>query len=745
MKILTVTTLFPNNAQPNHGIFVENRLRDYCARYESEIRVIAPVPWFPARSDRFGKYAQFARAHRTEQRAPFTISHPRYVIPPKIGMTYAAHSLTRAVKREASTIAADGFDCDLVDGHYLYPDGVAAAALARHLDKPLILTARGSDVSQIAHYPRQRRMIMNAIAQAESVICVAGALRDELIKLGAPSHKITVLRNGVDLEQFRPLDRTRLRAALNLKGPVIGSVGHLIERKGHDRIIAALTAIPDATLLIVGAGEEDARLRHQAEKLGLGERVRFMGAIGHDQMAQIYNAMDVLALGSSREGWPNVLLEAMACGTPAVAAPIWGCGEVISDAAAGQLAASRDPADFAAALKAVMGSRLTRADTRAFAEGFSWEATSRGMNTVFSNALKAQARRRAIKQKRISWSPPRQKILLTVDTEEAFDWRANGSDGYWLTSPSDLDAFQAICDARGIRPLYFLTYPLISNAKSAQYFRTLSDEGRADLGLHLHPWTTPPESEFRDQYYSWQSNLPFDVQLEKLKTLAGIFEETFGKPAIAHRAGRYGIDLDSYGALAKIGIRHDFSPSPCFDFSHHGGPDFSGMANTPFIVETPQSKISVTPVCGSRTVRGTRIFIRTADRNAVGYPQDPMRAMRHKLTAPLTAPLRLSCEQSSLSDLKQLTRKFRLAETPILVFSFHSTSMTVGANPYARTQGAVTGMLDLISDYLDYVVQDLGIEPVSLAGLDELYALNAPTPTSRRPFSVTGEVANDWR
>ncbi len=153
MRILTLTTLYPNAATPNNGVFVENRLRAFQKMSGADVKVVAPVPYFPSSNPLFGKYARFAAAPREETRHGLKIRHPRYFIPPKIGMTYAADALERCFTKSEAALRAAGWECDLIDAHYLYPDGVAAARLARRLDKPLFLTARGTDVSPFRNFP----------------------------------------------------------------------------------------------------------------------------------------------------------------------------------------------------------------------------------------------------------------------------------------------------------------------------------------------------------------------------------------------------------------------------------------------------------------------------------------------------------------------------------------------------------------------------------------------------------------
>jgi glycosyltransferase involved in cell wall biosynthesis len=189
----------------------------------------------------------------------------------------------------------------------------------------------------------------------------------------------------VDLTQFRPVDRAAARAALGLTRPTLLSVGHLIERKGHHRVIEAMTRLPEFELLIVGEGREHARLATLIERLGLAERVRLLGARPHAELPSLYSAADILVLASRREGWANVLLEAMACGTPVVASNIWGNPEVIRDAAAGVIADENTPEGIAEAVKCLFALSRDRAATRAYAEQFSWELTTNGQIALFES------------------------------------------------------------------------------------------------------------------------------------------------------------------------------------------------------------------------------------------------------------------------------------------------------------------------------------------------------------------------
>jgi teichuronic acid biosynthesis glycosyltransferase TuaC len=386
-RLLTFTTLFPHAGRPSHGIFVENRLRHLIATGQATSTVLAPVPWFPSRSPRFGQWARYALAERSEVRDGLIVHHPRYVLPPKIGMLAAPATLFLAAAATLKRLTRCGLQFDLIDAHYLYPDGVAAVALGAAFGKPVVLTARGSDVTQLPDHAGPRQMIRWAMARADALIAVSAGLREATIRLGAAADRVTVLRNGVDLDMFRPLDRAASRGELGLEGKILLSVGHLIPRKRHHLAIEAVAKLPDWRLAIVGEGPERASLEALAHELGVSDRVEFRGPQPHTALPRYYSAADVMILASSREGWANVLLEAMACGTRVVASNIAGNPEVVGSADAGTVVSENTAEAFARAIAVMATDPASRALTRSYAERFSWDATSAGQLAVFRRVL----------------------------------------------------------------------------------------------------------------------------------------------------------------------------------------------------------------------------------------------------------------------------------------------------------------------------------------------------------------------
>ena len=226
------------------------------------------------------------------------------------------------------------------------------------------------------------------------MITVCQALKDSLVELGVAGKRVTVLRNGVDLDTFKPMtpaERAAARTEFGLTGFSIASVGQLIERKGHHLIVEALRDLPDVTLLIAGAGPEREALAALAQRYGVSDRVRLLGVVPHAQLPKLYGAVDASVLASSREGWANVLLESMACGSPVVASRIWGTPEVVSRPEAGLLMPERSAQGIVAGIRMLRSNLPDRALTRRYATRFSWDATTEGQLRLFREVASGRA------------------------------------------------------------------------------------------------------------------------------------------------------------------------------------------------------------------------------------------------------------------------------------------------------------------------------------------------------------------
>jgi glycosyltransferase involved in cell wall biosynthesis len=392
MKLLTISTLFPNSKEAKHGIFVETRLKHLVQKYpDIEHTVIAPVPWFPFESSLFPQYSKYAKVPAKEIRNGVTVYHPRYLVIPKVGMTLTPHTLAFAIERQLNLLINEGQRFDLIDGHYYYPDGVAIEKVAKKFNLPFTVTARGTDINLIPAYEKPKQQIIKVMNNADHNLAVCEALRQEMISIGAAEQSVTTLRNGVDLSLFSfhtEDQQLELRKKLDLPVgvPVLMSVGFLIERKGHHLIINTLVDHPTAYLVIAGSGPDLNKLQQLASDLKVATRVIFVGSLSQADLSNYYGAADALILASSREGWANVLLEAMSSGTPVVATNVWGTPEVVTTPVAGVLV-DRNSASISAGISQVLNLDYSRLQTRQYAENFNWDDTSDGQYQLFSKII----------------------------------------------------------------------------------------------------------------------------------------------------------------------------------------------------------------------------------------------------------------------------------------------------------------------------------------------------------------------
>ncbi len=354
MRVLTYTSLFPNGADPEHGVFIYQRMAHFARRPGNTVNVVAPVPWAPpviTRSER----RLFRSIPHEEQIGDLTVLHPRYPLLP--GVSMPVHGLLmflgsqRVVRRLHSRVRFD-----VVDAHYVYPDGLAAALAARMLRLPFVVSARGTDMNLFPRFRLIRPQISWTLRQAAGGIGVCTPLRNAMIECGLLDNHATVIGNGIDLDRFEPIARpvARKHLGIPLDARVLLAVGTLIPRKGMHLLIEAFARVrrtrPETLLYIVGEGAQRPELEGLIAAHQATGSVFLPGKVPNTELRWWYSAADVSCLVSSREGWPNVLLESLACGTPVVATSVWGVPEVICSPALGVLV-ERDVSSIAAGLE----------------------------------------------------------------------------------------------------------------------------------------------------------------------------------------------------------------------------------------------------------------------------------------------------------------------------------------------------------------------------------------------------------
>jgi teichuronic acid biosynthesis glycosyltransferase TuaC len=333
-RILTYTSLFPNQNQPLKGIFIWQRVAQLARRQANRLTVIAPTPYAPhwVPSKRLRSLATVPSRETIEQ---LTVYHPRYFLLPKVSMPLHGLLMFSGTVGLARRLHGEmKFDC--IDAHYVYPDGFAAALLGKLLKLPVIVSARGTDINLFPSFPTIRPMIRWTLRQAAGIITVSEKLKEGVLALGVPESKIQVIGNGVDARRFHRLDQAeaRQRLGLPLSAELVISVGALVAYKGFQFLIAAVAKIasrqPRLKVTIIGDGPYRRVLERLIRQHGIEDRVSLVGNRPNEELKYWFSAADLSCLLSSREGQPNVVLESLACGTPVLATNAGGIAEILT-------------------------------------------------------------------------------------------------------------------------------------------------------------------------------------------------------------------------------------------------------------------------------------------------------------------------------------------------------------------------------------------------------------------------------
>ncbi|MFM9852420.1 MAG: glycosyltransferase [Sphingomonadaceae bacterium] len=372
MRVLTLSSLFPDASRPRFGPFVERQTIELAAHPDVELKVVAPIGLPPMPLGLHPRYKALRALPLQERWQGIDVYRPRFAHIPGTSGRFDAAAMVRALLPLLRTIR-QGFAFDVIDASFFFPDGPAAVALGEAIGVPVSIKARGSDIHFWGHAPATRAQIVGAADKASGLLAVSAALKADMVAMGMAADKIQVHYTGVDLSLFAPLPRAETKAALGISGPLIVCVGNLLERKGQRLIGEALSHIPGATLVLIGGGPDRAALEAKAAALGLADRVRFTGSIAHAEMAQWLGAADVFTLASASEGLANVWVEALACGTPIVITDVGGAREVVDRPEAGMLVPPA-PAAIAAAINHLIAAPPPQAKVRAAAERFTWAA-----------------------------------------------------------------------------------------------------------------------------------------------------------------------------------------------------------------------------------------------------------------------------------------------------------------------------------------------------------------------------------
>lgn len=389
-RLLSISTLYPATGRPGFGRFVGRQMQALAARGDWQVTVINPIGMPPVPMKR---YAALKAMPETEQQGPVTIHHPRFLLVPGLSGPVNPALIAHAVLPLARRLHAEQ-PFDMIDAQFFYPDGPAAAKVARALGLPLAIKARGSDIHLWGERAWPRRQMIEAARQSSVLLAVSQALANDMIALGMPGERIKVHYTGLDRERFRPLEREAARQLVSAlpslqiwsEGRLLLCVGALLAIKGQALAIRALSSLPDdVRLAIAGTGADEGPLKRLVEHLGLQSRVQFLGSVEHDVLPHLLCAADVMVLPSEREGLANAWIESLACGTPVVIPDIGGAREVVRDHSAGRIV-DRTPEAIAQAVSELLQHPPSQDAVAANAERFSWDANAAALAAIYDEA-----------------------------------------------------------------------------------------------------------------------------------------------------------------------------------------------------------------------------------------------------------------------------------------------------------------------------------------------------------------------
>ena len=376
LRVLVVASLYPH--AKNETIGLSTHRRDIELAKLCDVKVLALTD----RSD----------LPETETLDGVEVFRPRWRRVPKLGVfvdgyRYATRLArivggvsTRRGSRDGDvppTVLPESFEFDLIDAHWLYPDGFAAVRLGRRLGKPVAVTGRGSDVNDYCSWWATRPFVRRTLRSADHLFAVSRRVKETMVEAGATAERITVVPNGVDtaLFHFGERDAARRTLGLPLEERALISVGPMLHAKGFQHLIEGLRLLGQneaGCLYILGPGPYRESLETLAGAAGLSARVRFLGRVAQKEMPLWYQAADFFCFGSLREGCPNVVLEALACGTPVVSSHVGGIPDLVEEGRSGVLFEPGSTEAFATALKTALARPWDRQAIAALGARRSW-------------------------------------------------------------------------------------------------------------------------------------------------------------------------------------------------------------------------------------------------------------------------------------------------------------------------------------------------------------------------------------
>ena len=358
MKILVLSRILPNSSDMNRGIYVfrqSKALSSICS-----IDVVAPIAFWDRIKSSIGRCK---KVNKIEYIDGLEIQHPIYFHIPGIFRNMNGFFMFLSLYFYHKN-RHQNHKWDVILSHFAYPDGFFAVLLGKALGIPVFISCLGSDINSLANKISTKKMIKWALGESEKVFVVSNSLKNKIIEIGIRKEKVVVVNNGIEINKYFVRDKEDFKKYYKIpKGDkIILYVGRLSKEKGVDVLIKAFSFIKDLNikLYIVGGGPQEKILLRQAERLGLMDRIKFLGHMHHSEIPNLMNVADLFVLPSRSEGYPNVLLEALACGIPVLATDVGGITEIINNENLGIIVAADDPIQMAQGIYSALSKEWDR-------------------------------------------------------------------------------------------------------------------------------------------------------------------------------------------------------------------------------------------------------------------------------------------------------------------------------------------------------------------------------------------------
>jgi Beta-lactamase superfamily domain len=312
----------------------------------------------------------------------------------------------------------------------------------------------------------------------------------------------------------------------------------------------------------------------------------------------------------------------------------------------------------------------------------------------------------------------RPRLIVSVDTEEDFDWDGDFSrDAIAVDSIAQQEATQQLFERHGVIPIYLCDFPVAAQEAAYRVLRDWRAAGRCTIGAHLHPWVNPPQVEAVTSTNSYPCNLPLHLQREKLRILTETIGDNIGVEPIVYKAGRYGGDFNLSQLLKPLGYRIDMSINPIGDYSADGGPNQTMFPHAPFWLD-PECELLAIPATANvlGALRGRWVSMAAAMRKDTS---DRLRLGWLLRRFGMINRVFLSPEGTPLDEAKTLTRFLVASGHRVFTLKYHSTSLNPGSNPYIRDAADLRRFLGWIDAYLEFFFGEIGGVPSSATEIFE--------------------------